>query len=144
MPHVKAHWRAAGRRVAQPLQPRAQQRRGLHLGRKHAARRADKGFDAQPRRPFARGVGPEVAQPIRHGVGLRTVATDEGGQRLGMRQVEPALARQQELAADGGHGIEHIHRDACAGEHLGRHQAGGAGADDEAWGVGGVMCFCRL
>jgi len=37
----------------QALEPGAQQGRGLHVGRKHPARTADKGVDAQPVNPFA-------------------------------------------------------------------------------------------
>ena len=69
-------------------------------------------------------------QPIAHHGGLLAKALDEGRQRLGMRQVQPALARQQELAAGRGHGVVDVDFDPGGRQHLGRHQACGAGAED--------------
>ncbi|MNL88156.1 hypothetical protein D3C87_2177000 [compost metagenome] len=48
-----------------------------------------------------------------------------------MGEVEPALARQQKFAPHRGHGIKQMHRDACLGEHLGRHQPRGAASHDD-------------
>ena len=137
VPHEKADRHGARHlRRAQALQPSAQQGRGLHLGREDAPGRAHEGLHPQPRRPGAHGVGPEVAQPAGHRAGGARLAValpkaaDEGRQRLGVRQVQPAAPGQQELAPGRGHGVEHRHRHTGARQHLGGHQAGGAGADD--------------
>jgi hypothetical protein len=58
------------------------------------------------------------------------VAPGEGLEGFRMGDVEPALAGQQELAAHRGHGVEDVHLHAARGQGLGRHQAGGAAADD--------------
>ena len=70
MPHVEAH---AAR--AKPAQPRAQQRRGLEIERKHAARRADERLDAELARPCAQRVGVERVEPARDFGATRTVAS---------------------------------------------------------------------
>ena len=50
--------------------------------------------------------------------------------RLGMGDVEPALAGEQELAPDRGHGIEKLDLRAGSEQDIGGHQAGGTAADD--------------
>jgi hypothetical protein len=47
-----------------------------------------------------------------------------------MGDVHAALAGQQELAADRGHGVIQVDLHAAGGQDFGRHQAGGAAADD--------------
>ena len=93
MPHLQLH---AG--LAQPMQPGAQQRRRLHLGRKHAARAADKRVDAQPMNPRAQRIGVEAIDDGRKLLAARAIAPQKRIQRFGMRDVHPANARQQELA----------------------------------------------
>jgi hypothetical protein len=53
------------------------------------------------------------------------------------REVQPTLARQQKLAADRRHGVEHIHLHAALRQDLRGHQAGGAATDDGAVDGGG-------
>ena len=60
VPHVQPH-----ALPAQPVQPGAQQGRGLHVGGEHATRAADEGGDAQARRPGPHGLGAELAQQRR-------------------------------------------------------------------------------
>ena len=124
MPHVKAH-----PRTPQPVQPGTQQRRGFQVDREHAAGAADEGVDAQAVRPFPQGLRPERLQPGRHRAVRRAVAAEKGLDRLAVGEVQPALAGKQELAADRGHGVVHVDREAGLGQHLGGHQPGGAGAD---------------
>ena len=135
MPHVKAH---AAR--AQASQPGAQQRRGLQVERKYAAGRADEGFDAEPARPCAQRVRVELREPARDFGATRAVARDECVERFGMREIEPALAGDQELAADRTEAIVDIDFGAGRARDFGRHQAGRAAADDRD--RGGVLSAC--
>ena len=123
--HVELH---AAR--AQLRQPGAQQRRGLHVGREHAARCAHEGGNAQRLRPGAHGVGVEVLQPTAHLALALSVARDKGGHGLGMRQVQPAATRQQKLAAHRCRCVEHSHAQARASQGLRGHQASRPAADD--------------
>ena len=63
------------------------------------------------------------------------VAREELRQRLAMREVEPASPGHQEFAAGRRHRVVDGDVRAALREHFGRHQAGGAGADD-----GDVFC----
>ena len=117
VPHVKAH-----ALPAQPVQPSAQQRCGLHVAREYPPRAANEGGHAQGLGPGAQGGGPEVLQPRPQRFGAPGVARDKGLERLGMREVQAAPAGKQELAPHRGHGVEEIHRAAGAGQHFGRHQ----------------------
>ena len=65
------------------------------------------------------------------------VTAFEQSQGLGMREVQPPFARQQKFAAHRRHGVKHLHRqrNARTAEHLGRHQPGGAAADDGNAGI---------
>ena len=58
------------------------------------------------------------------------VAAGKGLVRLGMREVEPALACQQKLAAHRGHGVKQVRGHAALGQHFCRHEPGGATAND--------------
>ena len=141
--HVELHRRAATGRVAQALQPGAQQRRGLHVGGKHATGRADKGFHTQPLRPGTHLGGAEVAQQRLDLLPAGAVALGKAVGRLAVREVEPPLAGQQELAADRGHGVEQVHGNAGVRQHFSGHETGGAATDDgdrqvEGWDGGGV------
>ena len=146
---MKAHRCGARRlRVAQAMQPGAQQRRRLHLGRKHPPRRAHEGLHPQPRRPLAHRIRPEFAQPTGHRIGRARIAIalpkapDERIEVFRMRQVQPPAPGQQELAPGRGHGVKDIHRHPGARQHIRRHQAGGTGAENgdvghfDRWGRG--------
>ena len=62
-----------------------------------------------------------------------------------MGQVQPALAGEQEFAADRGHRVEQVDLGAAGGQHLGGHQAGRAAADHRhAQGSGGGQMGIRV
>ena len=67
----------------------------------------------------------------------RAVALKEGTQRLGMGEVEPSLAGQQELAAHRRHGVEQVHGHARAGQLLGSHQPRGPAPHHDGFGLEG-------
>src|SRR5690606_32856521 len=109
--------------------PAAQQRRGLAVERKHPARAAHIGLHAQPLRPRAQRIGIEPRQPARDlGLAL-AVAAGEQVRRIGMGEVEPALAGDQELAPDRSPGIKQVHRQPGRAQALGGDQPGRAAAD---------------
>ena len=115
---------------AQALQPGAQQGRGLHVGGEHAAGGAHEGLYTQALRP-----GPDLgpAKFLQQRFELRLalcIAADKRSMGLGMCEVEPALARQQKLAPHRRHGVEQMNGHPRLGQHLGRHQARRATADD--------------
>ena len=104
MPHVQAHTLRA-----QPLQPGAQQRRGLHRGRKHTLRAADKSVHPQAFCPDTQFIRTKTLQPWAQGLGTLGVARGEGRQRLGMCQVQATHTREQKLAACRRHAVKHMH-----------------------------------
>ena len=116
--------------ATQAVQPGPQQRRSLHLGRKHPARAADKGLDAQARGPIAQILRAEGRKPGGDLVSTLGVTADERLDRLAVRQVQTALAGEQELAAHRGHRVVQVDAGASLQQDLGGHQAGGAAADD--------------
>ncbi len=67
------------------------------------------------------------------------VAIEEGVERFGMREVEPAASGEQQLAPDRRHLLEDRHPAAGGGQHLRRGEARWPAADDgDEWrGVGG-------
>lgn len=136
MPHVELH---AG--LAQPVQPGTQQRRGLHVGGKHAARAADEGLDAQARGPIAQLRGTEGREHRLEFGAAFAEAAHEGLEGLGVREVEPAAAREQELAPHRRHGVVEVHVRTGRGEDFRSHQAGGAAADH---GDGGRRSHSRF
>jgi hypothetical protein len=69
VPHLQLH---AG--FAQPVQPRSQQRRRFHVGRKYAARAADECLDPKPVHPLAQRVGAEAADERRELLTARAIA----------------------------------------------------------------------
>ena len=73
VPHVEVH-----ARHAQPVQPGAQQRRGLQVGRKDAARGADEVSTPSSRAPGADGLAIKDAQPGLDVGGFGTEASQEG------------------------------------------------------------------
>nr|GEU28576.1 hypothetical protein [Tanacetum cinerariifolium] len=126
--HVEAH-----AVLAQAVQPGAQQRRGLHIGRKHPAGRAHERFHPQAVHPGAHVVGTER---VEHGTQRtpsaagRAVARDEVRIRFGMGDVHAAAPGQQEFAAHRRHGVVDVDAGAAPRQGLGGHQAGGAATDD--------------
>ena len=123
MAHVKLHGHARGR-VAQALQPGAQQGCCFHVRGKDPARSADKSIDAERLGPVTQLRGIEILQQVCNLLAPRAVARDKNIGRLRVREVEPTLAREQKLAPDRGHGVIDVHLDPGATEHLGRHQTG--------------------
>jgi hypothetical protein len=81
------------------------------------------------RRQVSRLLRPEVFQQRAQPGRRLGKAADEGLEGLGMGQVQPALASQQELAAHRGHAVEEMHRAPRARQHFRGRQPGGAGAD---------------
>ena len=116
--------------VAQAPYPAAQQRRGLHVGRKDASRAALEGFDAESGRPGAQGFGVEIAQPGFERFARGTVAPEQAVEGFAVGQVEPALAGQQELATDRALGFVEVHRNAGGEGGFGGHQTGRSATDD--------------
>ena len=115
--------------VAEPPQPGAQQRRSLERFREHAAARSDERVLAQALAPGAnrsRRERLDRGAQMRH---RRAVAREEAVEFFAMGEVEPAAAGQQEFSADRRHAVINGDTRAALGQHLGRHQAGGAGPD---------------
>ena len=115
---------------AQASHPAAQERCGFQVGREDATGGADEGLDAQSACKFAQVVGIEHVEPAAQ-FGLTTAITrHEGLEVIAVRQVQTALAGNQELAPDRTHRVEHIDRDTGRTRRLRRHQPGGTAADD--------------
>ena len=135
MPRMKSHALAA-----KPRQPSAQQRRSLHVFRKHALRTAHKGFNPQPVNPIAQSLRAQrlraqslraqSLQPRPHLRRAIAVARDKALKFFCMRDVQPADAGQQQLAAHRWHRVIHIHLKATLSQHLRRHQARRACSND--------------
>ena len=105
------------------MQPSPQQRSGLHLLRKNAARRTHKGVHAQRMGPIAHRLCPELRQPRLYlGLPLAKACVKALGW-LGMGQVQAPLARQQKFAPHRRHGVKQMHLNARLGQHIGGHQA---------------------
>ncbi len=60
----------------------------------------------------------------------RAEPLDELGQVLAMRQIEAAAPGHEHLPAEGGHAVVERDREARLRQSFGRHQTGGAAADD--------------
>src|SRR5690606_16915381 len=88
--------------------PGTQQWRCFHLPGEYALRSADEGVYAEGVDPGAQGTCAEVFEQRRDLRAARAITQQEFFRRLGMGDVQPAFARKQELAADGGHGIVNI------------------------------------
>ena len=125
MVHVETH--AA---FAQPAHPAAQQRRGLAIHREHPAGAADVGVDAVLKRPRAQRFAVESVEPTRNLPRALAVARIETRSRLAVGQVQTALAGDQEFASHRALRLEQIHRQPGRVRDLGRHQPGGAAADN--------------
>ena len=114
----------------QPAHPATQQWRGLAVDREHAAGAAHIGLHAKAAGPVAQCLRIEAIQPAAHGRGLLAVAAVEQRTRIGMGEVEPALAGDQELAAGRTLGLVQVHVQTGGAQALGGEQAGRAAADD--------------
>ena len=116
--------------VAQPVQPSAQQGRGLHFPGKNPAGCADKGFDAQTMHP---GTQRLRRKAVKQGLKLRTalaIAGTEGVVVLAMSDVQAADTGTQEFPSGRGHGVVNRHRPAGKCECLGSHQPCRTGPDN--------------
>ena len=136
VPHVELH-----PRHTQAVQPGAQQRGGFHVAGKHPARAAHKSVHAQCFGPVAQLRRAQMLQP---GADLRLPGAITGGKkfgRLGVREVEPALARQQKFATHRRHGIAQLHRHPRLGQHFRRHQARRPPANHQRGGALGLLFF---
>ena len=114
----------------QPSQPRPQQGRCLEGFWKYATAGADKSLLPQRLAPVAQGARRKCFDSsfqMRHRL---AVADEELRQRFAVREVEPAASGHQKFAARGRHRIIDGDMRATLREHFGRHQAGGASADD--------------
>ena len=118
--------------LAQPLDPAAQQRRGL-LGhrekRGRSCRRTSRCPDPSPRR--ARSSGEKSASKLLPA--LRRIAITRGKilHRLGVGQVQAAASRDEEFAADRGLVIGEHRAQSRRGDDLRRAQSGRAAAHDQ-------------
>ena len=111
------------------MQPSTQQWGCLHVGGKHSPGGADERVDAQLVHPSAQRVGAECLQPRRDPFTARAITAEKKLRPLGMREVHPAFAGQQELAADRRHRVVQVDAQAVASQRFGGHQPGGATAD---------------
>ncbi len=114
----------------QAAHPAAQQRRSLAVDREHAAGAADVGFHAEASGPVTQRLRVEAIQPSAHGRGLLAVTAVEQRPRIGMGEVETALAGDQELAARRTLGLVQVNVQPRSAQALGGEQAGRATADD--------------
>ena len=115
--------------VAEPPQPRAQQRRGLERLGKHAAARSDEGVLAEPLAPGAHGGRRkrfDRGAQMRH---RRAVAQQKRTEIFAVGEIEAAAPGQQEFSADRRHAVIDGDAHAALRQHLGRHQAGRPGTD---------------
>ena len=120
-------------RIAQPRQPRAQQRRGLHADRKDAAGRAGEQLGPQALRP-----GHDLSR-TESGQGAGQMRAIGAGRELGRKafhrfragQVQARFPGHQEFAGRGRHRLGQDDATPGGGQHLGRHQPGRTRADDQ-------------
>ena len=117
-------------RIAKAFKPGAQQRRGFHVGWKHPAGAADKGFDAQVMNPLAQRVGAEGPQQRCNLWRTFGVAREKGRVGFGVGDVHAADTGQEEFSSHRRHAVVQVDVDASLAQHFGRHQTGGAAADD--------------
>ncbi len=117
MPRAQLHTQPA-----EPPHPGAQQRRGLQRLREDAARTPNEGLDAKPLAPGDQRRGRKGAHRVQQHRRLRPVVRQEGIERLGMRQVQPAAPGHQEFPGGRRHMVEDRHRGTCLGERLRRNQ----------------------
>ena len=125
MTHVELH---AG--LAQPAEPRAQQRRRLEILREHAPGRAHKCFDAKSTGPGSERVRPKRREQRRDLPATGTIAREKFLRRFRVREVQAAFPGQEKLATDRRHGVIEI--DLCAGgtRCLRGHEPGRSSADN--------------
>ncbi|MNS96981.1 hypothetical protein D3C72_1313000 [compost metagenome] len=114
----------------QPANPAAQQRCGLAVNREHAAGTADVGLHTEACGPVAQRLCVEAVQPLADTGGLLTVAAVEQRTRVGMGEVEPPLAGDQELAPRRALGLVQINVEPGRAQPFGGKQPRRAAADD--------------
>jgi hypothetical protein len=122
--------RHANAEIAEPPQPCPQQGRGFHRLREDAAARADERLLPERFRPGAQRVRREMLDGVFEQRIDRSVARQETGKRLAVREVEAAAAGEQELAAERRHAVVDRHGEPGARQHLGGDQPGRPAADD--------------
>ncbi len=118
-------------------EPGTQQRRSLHRLREHPPARSDE-------RGLAKSLAPGAQVRGRKSFDGRSktwfgiaVASEQARELFAVRKIETAAAGEQELAPDRRHPIVDGHACPAAGDHLGRHQAGGTATDDGNVRTGG-------
>jgi len=104
----------------QACQPGAQQRRGLHVGRKHPPGRAGKQRDPQILGPGADLLGAETGQHRRQPVAV--IGGGKAGEGLVAGQVQTRFPGHQKFARRAGAGLGQKHLSARAGQRLAGHQ----------------------
>ena len=122
--------------LLQAAHPAAQQRRGLAVEREYPARTAHVRLHTEAPRPLAQSRAVEVGQPRTHLCCAFAIARHEQVVRVGVGQVQAALAGDQELAPGRTLGLVQVHGVAGGAHGLGGHQAGRAAADD------GYAAYC--
>src|SRR5690242_1760822 len=105
--------------IAEPPQPRAEQRRGLHRLREDAAARADECLLTQRLGEGAQRIRREMFDGALQERVDGAVAREEFLEWLRMREVEAAAAGEQELAPERWHPVMNRHGDAGARQQLG-------------------------
>lgn len=127
-----AHGKADAR-LAQAVNPAAEERSGFHLAGINPAGGGGEGFHLKSPRPFPQGVGREIANEgipgfARH---ARTIVIRKKlFERFGLGEIEAAFAGHEKLAADGGLGVEESHVHALRKGDLGGAQSGRTSSDD--------------
>ena len=97
--------------LTQPRDPSPQQRRSFHLLGINPAATCLKGFDAKPPRPFTKSARVEFVQQVSPKYSIPAViARDEFLHAFAMREIQTALARNEELATKRWHRIENRDR----------------------------------
>ena len=116
--------------AVQTAEPGAEQRRGLHLLWKDAARGAHEGFDAKAMAPVDHRLRREGADGGLEKILGLAIAGEEGFQRLRMGEIQAPSSRQQKLAGGRRHMVKDGDFDTALGQDLRRHEPCGPGADN--------------
>ena len=123
---------------SEPLDPAAEERGGFHFLRVNAAGALLEGFDAELGGPLSEVVWRKGADDVGEMLGGEAragVAGDEGFEVFAVGEVEPAVAGDEELAADGAFGIEDRNLSAGCSAGFGGAETCGASSDDGDVGV---------
>ena len=116
--------------LSQTPDPRPQERRGLHVRRKHSATGADDRLDAEVAQEAAQIAGTEGLEPLGEAWSEFAVACDEALERLGVRDVQPTDSGDQQLATDRRHRLEDRDFDPMVRQHVRGDQPSGSAAHD--------------